>query len=131
VTAPPDWIWSLFPLVGGDTETVNIESVVHRAMELVNEAAHTGDHAPIGPVMHWAHIFKSEQGTNGDWPAKVNGRTGEAVSAVRTVAPAALMARLDALLESSEYVISIEAAAQVTLQGESDGTRGTDHHPGR
>lgn len=110
---------------------MSTDAVVRGALALVEEAKGSGDYAPIGPVIHWAHIFKSEQGIDGDWPAAANARTGEAIGSARTVAPAELMARLDALLDSTEYAACIEAAAQAILQGESDETRGTDHHPGR
>lgn len=130
MTAPQGWAWALFPLEEGDRETLRTETVVRRGMALVKEAERSGDYAPIGPVIHWAHIFKSEQGIDGDWPAAVNARTGEAINAARTASPAKLMARLDALLESTEYAACIEAAAHTILQGESDGTRGTDHCTG-
>lgn len=98
-----------------DAETLWTDAVVRNAIQLVDEAGQSADYAPIGPVIHWAHIFKSEQGTDGGWPAAVNARTGEPIGAVRTTAPAELMARLDALLESTEYAACIEAAAQANL----------------
>ena len=95
MTAPQGWAWALFPLEEGEPETLWTEAVVRRAMELVKKAERSGDYAPIGPVIHWAHIFKSEQGIDGDWPAAINARTGKAIGAARTVAPAALMARFE------------------------------------
>jgi hypothetical protein len=73
----------------------------------VNETEVTGDQTFIAPVLHWAHIFKAEQGVNGDWPAIVNARTGEEVGLERTSAPVKLLKRLAILLQSSEFDLAI------------------------
>lgn len=122
--APADWAWSGFPLEGPGDEALSLDAVVDSALIRLDEAERGGDEEPIGPVLHWAHILKTEQGSDGAWPAAVNARTGESIGAARTLAPAVVMARLDALLNSSEYAACIARAATLIPEGEPDGTRG-------
>ena len=102
-------------------EKLRLEWVVRIAHERIDRAAETGDEAHTGPVLHWAHILKIEQGPNGDWPTLINARTGAAVGADRTRVPAGLMARLDALHDSTEFEAAIALAERVRnyiLKGE-------------
>lgn len=124
--APPDWAWARLPLIELNVETLDIAAVVDEGLRLIAEAERTGDESHFGPVMHWAHILKTEQGPDGAWPAAVNARTGEPIGRAKTLAPASLMARLDALLDSTEYAACIELAANSSHQGEPDGTRKTE-----
>lgn len=129
--APLDWAWGRFPLDAEGEETLLLEHVIQYTDALIAEARRLDDEALIGPIMHWAHILKTEQGPDGAWPSVVNARTGETIGAARTLAPATLMARLDALLDSSEYAACIARASHAILQGESNGRRDTDPFPGR
>ena len=61
-------------------------------------------------MLHWAHILKAEQGPDGDWPAVVNARAGTAIGATRTREPAVLLARLDMLLDFSEFEAAVARA---------------------
>lgn len=119
--APPEWAWSGFPLERDGSDQLSLNAVVECAYARMDEAARTGDEEPIGPVLHWTHILKTEQGADGAWPVAVNARTGKSIGTARTWAPAKLMARLDALLNSSEYAACIALAAKTIPQGEPDG----------
>jgi hypothetical protein len=108
--APLDWAYALFPLPAEGEESLSIEWLVRLAHERIDRAGEMGDEAHFGPVLHWAHILKSEQGPDGDWPAHLNARTGAAIGAARTRTPAQLLARLDALLDSSEFEAAVARA---------------------
>ena len=108
--APLDWAYALFPLQGERQETLSLEWLIRLAHQRIDRAQETGDEAHFGPVLHWAHLLKVEQGPDGDWPAQVNARTGEAVGAARTREPARLLARLDALLDSCEFEAAVARA---------------------
>jgi hypothetical protein len=113
--APLDWAYANFPLQGDREETLSLEWLVNLAHQLIDLAEQTGNEAHFGPVLHWAHILKSGQGPDGDWPVCVNARTGASVGAARTRKPAELLARLDALLDSSEFEVAVaQARAEVT-----------------
>lgn len=108
--APLDWAYALFPLQGEGEELLSLEWVVRVAGERIDRSEETGNEAHFGPVLHWAHILKVEQGPNGDWPAQVNARTGAPIGTARTRAPAGLMARLEALLDATEFEAAIARA---------------------
>lgn len=110
--APLDWAYALFPLQAEGEEGLSLDWLVGLAHKLIDTAEETGDEAHFGPVLHWAHILKSEQGPDGDWPALVNARTGAAVGAAQTREPARLLARLDTLLGSSEFEAAVALAAK-------------------
>jgi len=110
--APLGWAYALFPLQGEGDERLSLEWLTGLAHKLIDNAEETGDEAHFGPVLHWAHILKTEQGPDGDWPAQVNARTGAPVGAARTREPARLLARLDALLDSSEFEAVVARAAE-------------------
>lgn len=118
VTAPNDWYYHLFPLTAEGAETLPLAYVVELAEALIREAERTGDETHFGPVLHWAHLLKCEQGPDGHWPAVVNARTGEALGSERTRRPAELLARLSRLLDTSEFDAAVALAAgdgEVTL----------------
>jgi len=108
--APLDWAYALFPLQGEGEESLSLEWVVSVAHKLIDSAQGTGDEAHFGPVLHWAHLLKAEQGPDGDWPASVNARTGAAMGGARFREPARLLARLDVLLDSSEFEAAVARA---------------------
>jgi hypothetical protein len=108
--APLDWAYALFPLQRDDNEILSLQWLVGLAHERIDRAQSTGDEAHFGPVLHWAHILKIEQGPDGDWPAHVNARTGASIGSARTLAPAGLMARLDALLHATEFETTVARA---------------------
>jgi hypothetical protein len=108
--APLGWAYALFPLQHEGEEGLSLEWVVRVAHERIDRAQQTGDEAHVGPVLHWAHILKIEQGPNGDWPVQVNARTGAVAGTSRTREPAGLLARLDALLDSTEFEAAIARA---------------------
>jgi hypothetical protein len=115
--APLDWAYGLFPLEREGEENLSLDWVVGIAHERIDRAGETGDETHFGPVLHWAHILKAEQGRDGDWPAVVNARTGAAVGMERTRAPAGLMKRLDALLDASEFAACVARAADCGVKG--------------
>jgi hypothetical protein len=108
--APLDWAYANFPLPSEGEESLSMEWLVNVAYVLIDRAEETGNEAHFGPVLHWAHILKSEQGPAGDWPALVNARTGAVIGAARTREPGRLLARLDALLDSSEFETAVARA---------------------
>lgn len=115
--APAGWVWFSFPLEGGGSETVCLEAVMHAAHDALDEAEASGERDRLGPVLHWAHILKAEQDDEGDWPARVNARTGAAVGPARTRAPVALMERLEGILRSTEFAECIARAEHPRPEG--------------
>lgn len=116
--APPDWFYSGMPLTEPGGEIVTLETalqVLHAQADRVTES----DTSPLGGVLHVAHLLKSEQGADGQWPDTLNARTGRAVGSGRTAAPVTLLRRLNALLKSSEFEAACEEAesARHTLPG--------------
>jgi hypothetical protein len=109
VWSPPEWLYPYFPLTGPEDECLSMETIVavlHARIDTITE----NDTSPLGSVLHVAHLLKSEQGTDGRWPEIVNARTGQAVGAGRTIVPVSVLRRLDALHNSSEFVIVCEQA---------------------
>ena len=110
-TRPFDWYYHLLPLRAEGDEALPLDWVVERAAELISRAEATGEPAHFSPALHWAHLLKLEQGPDGDWPAVVNARTGEAIGTRRTRRPAEMLARLGQLLDSTEFEAAVALAA--------------------
>jgi hypothetical protein len=108
--APPSWHLHGFPLREGYAEGISLDEVCSEAHRRLDRAEETGDGAHFGPVPHWAHLLKTEQAPDGSWPSWVNARTGEALGDQRTFAPALLLARLGAVLNSSEFDAAVARA---------------------
>jgi hypothetical protein len=108
--SPADWRFHRFPLSEEGGEEIEIEEVVRLGLEALDQAARTGDRTPMGPIPHWAHLLVCEQGETGDWPKRINVRTGEAVGKERTKGPARLLSRLGAFLGSSEFDQAVQFA---------------------
>jgi hypothetical protein len=106
--APSNWHYHSFPLPDEDTEVISLGWVAELGHKLMDRAETTGDQAHFGPVPHWAHLLKIEQGPEGDWPLQVNARTGEAVGEERTCAPADLLERLGDVLRITEFDTLVE-----------------------
>jgi hypothetical protein len=108
--APSDWHYHLFPLEAVGEETLSLDWVTDAAMRLMERGVGNRDEAEYEAVPHWAHLLKLEQGPEGDWPAVVNARTGEALGAERTRKPAAMLARLGELLSTTEFEAAVTLA---------------------
>lgn len=108
--APLDWYYHGFPLQCEGQEALSLDWVAAVANHLMDRAAETGDESCFGPVPHWAHLLKVEQGPEGDWPAAVNARTGQPAGPERTFGPALVLARLAALLQTTEFDRAIALA---------------------
>jgi hypothetical protein len=106
--APSNWRYHSFPLPDEDTEVISLAGVAKLGHELMDRAEATGNQAHFGPVPHWAHLLKIEQGPDGDWPLRVNAKTGEPVGEERTCAPADLLARLGDVLQITEFDTAVE-----------------------
>ena len=102
-SVPPDWYYHGFPLPSAGDEALSLDWVTEVALRRMDEAAATGDEAHFGPVLHWAHILRQEQGPDGDWPRSVNTRTGDPIGEERTRRPADLLQRLGGTLRSVEF----------------------------
>lgn len=100
---PMDWYYGLFPLDTEGETILSIDRVVEIAHTLLNQTEATEDDLWYSPTLHWMHIIKAEQGTDGAWPAIVNARTGEPVGTARTRTPADYMERVNRHLQSSEF----------------------------
>ncbi|MCC6727832.1 MAG: hypothetical protein IT208_00670 [Chthonomonadales bacterium] len=109
--APPGWRYAHFPLATGPCLEVDVEAVAVTGEVALAEAERTGDQSHIGPAMHWAHVLKSEQGACGDWPARVDARTGAPVGVRRTLAPVRMLRLLARLLGTTEFDAALAAAA--------------------
>ncbi len=108
--APEEWAFHNFPLESEEQEELSLESVTEVGLERVALARETGHRPYIGPVVHWAHILKVEQGPNGDWPAVINARTGQPVGERRTRRPAELLNALGEMLDSTEFDAAVRRA---------------------
>lgn len=113
--APSDWYYPLFPLSAVSEEEVSLDWLVEQAASRLKQAQDADERAYLGPVLHWAHLLKFEQGPEGDWPALVNARTGTAVGEKRTRAPGELMAALAECLLSSEFDEAVKLARSVQI----------------
>lgn len=112
VRADPEWAYSLFPLPHEAAEALSLEWVAQVGEELLDRAAATDDQSHFGPVLHWAHLLKTAQQPQGDWPLHINPRTGECLGPERTRTPARLLERLGRVLDSSEFDDAVALAAQ-------------------
>ena len=112
-TAPNEWYFHLFPLTAEREEILPLDYVTDRGLELVSETERTGDHAHLGPPLHWAHLLKYELGPGRDWPAVINARTGEAIGEARTRRPVELLAKLGELLDTAEFDAAVAAARSI------------------
>ncbi|HEY3267431.1 MAG TPA: hypothetical protein VGM37_10920 [Armatimonadota bacterium] len=101
--APLSYRYFLFPLDADGEDAITLERLCRHANALIDSAQAEADETHFGPVLHWAHILKTERGPDGAWPAAVNARTGEPIGPERTTAPAQLLARLGALLDTTEF----------------------------
>ena len=111
-TAPNDWHLHLFPLTSEGEEILPLEYVVQVADGMIRETERTGDHVHLGPPLHWAHLLKYELGSDSDWPAVINARSGEAVGEERTRRPVELMAKLGELLDTAEFDAAVAACSR-------------------
>ena len=108
--SPLDWYYAHFPMLAERVEAMGIDWLVCVATELLDRADETGDGAHAGPVLHWAHILKTMQASDGSWPAEVNLRTGAVIGLDRTRKPAVFLARLGKRLNSTEFASAVQLA---------------------
>ena len=73
------------------------------ALQAWVDTATEEDTTAICAVLHVAHRLKHYQGAEGRWPDTLDLRTGLPAGEGRTLAPLALLRRLDALLDSLEF----------------------------
>jgi len=99
---PSDWVCAGFPLVHPGEEIVTMDALV-AALQAWVDTATEEDTTAICAVLHVAHRFKIYQGADGRWPDTLNLRTGWPVGEGRTLAPLALLLRLNDLLNSAEF----------------------------
>jgi hypothetical protein len=110
--APVDWCYHGFPLISEGHEALTLDWVVDTAEKLIDIAEVTGDEAPFGPTLHWAHRLRIEQDADGAWPAVVNARTGDPIDTGRTRRPARFLRRLGDLLGSVEFDGAVARSSQ-------------------
>ncbi len=103
---PPGWVYNCFPLPAPDTEVVTLDYIV-AAMYAEIDRCTEWDSAPLGRVLHVAHMLVSYQGADGLWAAALNLRTGEEKTLARSHAPRDFMRRLNEILDSTEFDIPI------------------------
>lgn len=108
-TAPLTWACGGFPLAGPEEEIVRMEDLI-AALNAQVDTTTDEDTTALGPVLHICHLLKAYQGTDGRWPALLNARLGETIGEERTFAPVPLFRRLNALLDSSEFLWACELA---------------------
>jgi len=100
--APPEWTLCGFPLEAVGREPIRLETALatlYRLADTITDA----DSTALGPAMHVAHMLVSRQGADGQWPAMLNARTGDALSDERSEAPLQLYKRLADLLGTTEF----------------------------
>jgi hypothetical protein len=116
---PPDWRYHRFPIPDDETEEILLVEVSRLGLEMIDLGEKAGDQEFFGRVPHWAHLLKCEQSPSGDWPARVNARTGRPLGDERTRKPAELLARLGAIFKSSEYEGAVSRANAVPGEAET------------
>lgn len=109
---PPEWVYNRFPQSAPEAEIVSLDEVIV-AMQAELDACTEWDSAPLGRVLHVAHMLVSHQGADGLWALTFNLRTGEEIGKERSRAPLPLMRRLNALLDSTEFDHSLRRAEGV------------------
>ena len=108
---PPEWVYNCFPLPDLKREEVTLNYVI-RAMHAEADTCTEWDGNPLGRVLHVAHMLVSHQGRDGLWSARINLRTGDDITTIRSDAPCTLMQRLNAILESTEFDFAIRRAKE-------------------
>lgn len=106
---PPEWVYNRFPMPTPETEEVTLDYVI-AAAQAETDTCTEWDTAPLGRVLHIAHMLVSHQGADGLWAATWNLRTGEEIGVERSSAPLPLFRRLNDLLGSSEFDFSLHRA---------------------
>lgn len=107
--SPPEWSCNCFPLSAPDAETIELDWLV-QTLNALADTVTEADTAPLGKVLHVAHILKTMQGSDGKWPHCFNARTGDATDNTRSTEPLALFRRLNAMLQSTEFDSAIRFA---------------------
>jgi len=97
-----DWRYAGMPLASADEEVADLDAAVATMLRALDGLT-PGDRSPLGPLLHVAHILKSEQGPDGLWPARINARTGEAIGRERTSSPVELLRGLDHCMNGTEF----------------------------
>lgn len=105
--APPEWAYNCFPLPNPEAEVVTLEFVI-AAMQAQVDVCTECDWAPLGRVLHVAHMLVCHQGGDGLWATALNARTGEDIGDERTSAPLPLFRRLNAFLNTSEFDAALQ-----------------------
>jgi len=114
---PPEWVYNRFPMPNPETEVVTLDYVI-TVMQAAVDACTEWDTAPLGRVLHVAHMLVSHQGADGLWAATWNLRTGEEIGGERSSAPLPLFRRLNNLLGSSEFDFSLRRGEAGVLSPE-------------
>jgi len=109
--APPEWTLCGFPLTGPDIAEVRLDTVTAVLLQLAATISEA-DSVALGPAMHVAHMLVTRQGIDGRWPARLDARTGAALSNARTYAPIALFECLAEALQTSEFDRVLERAVR-------------------
>jgi hypothetical protein len=103
---PVEWMCCHFPYDEGRSETHGVDEIVEQLQAHIDTVTEA-DTSALGKALHVAHILVTMQGQDGGWPRTLNLRTGMAVGGERTVAPVAMLRRMNAMLGSTEFDMAI------------------------
>ncbi|MGC8667777.1 MAG: hypothetical protein ACP5VE_06685 [Chthonomonadales bacterium] len=123
-SAPQEWATFGLPLENVGDAYIRTEWVVTLALDLLSRGTRPND-TDFGAVLHWAHILKALQGSDGLWPTRMHGKTGAAACSGRTEAPIRLFMALRDIMGTTEYD---QVIARSKGEGETYGIQdGNDH----
>ena len=100
--SPYQWSCGCFPIPTEGEELVDLQWVVDTLMAHVDTCTEW-DTTALGRALHVGHLLTLMQAPDGSWPARLNGRTGDALDAGRTMAPIPLFQRMAQMLQSTEF----------------------------
>jgi len=117
---PPEWVYNIFPLPVSNShpsQSKGIATTEVVSMEFLLEVMGAGidgctewDSAPLGPILHMAHMLVAHQGSDGLWASALNLRTGDDATDERTGSPVDIFDRLNEILGSTEFDFAIRRA---------------------
>ncbi len=102
IWAPPEWACCCFPVPASDIEVLTMEYVIG-ALQAHLDSVTDADTTALGRALHVGHLLTTMQSDAGDWPAKINVRTGEWIGSERSREPIPLFQRMTAMLGTTEF----------------------------
>ena len=102
IWAPPEWACCCFPVPEPTQEVLTMEYVIS-TLQAHLDSVTDADSTALGRALHVGHLLTVMQSEAGDWPARINVRTGEWIGDERSLDPVPLFQRMTAMLGTTEF----------------------------